>query len=372
MNTATYIILGIFALLVLIRILLPFIAVRIANTKLNSIEGIRGSIKSIKLNLFGGVFKIHQLTIAKRDDQSGIETIIAKIESLEVMIPLTKLIKKKFAGQINIVNPEITYVSVIETLKVKKPKHSLPSPAVISPLKTALEKLPLVGIDVTIVNGQVRYINHTSKTKIDVTVSAINIDVKDFSNQQNVADTATIQASANIYGGHLSADINLKPMREQLTFDVKLELANADMVELNPFFETFANIDVNAGTLGVYLEMSAEHGAFKGYLKPILKDIDLVGAEDSDDSIFKRMWERGVAALFQLLENNRTDQLATKIPFEGRLDDPHVNIGAAIAGVLRNAFVRAIRPSFETTFSFESVYKTTRGFFSRLFNNQKD
>lgn len=370
MTTAIYIVSGTLAILILIRLALPYIAVKIANRQLNKIEGMRGRIKSIGLNLLGGIFTIRNLEVAKRDELSGIETMIAKVETLEIKIPLSKLIKKKFQGSISIINLDFTYAVVVEIPKEKKSKKDVPTPAVISPIRAALEKSQLLALNISIINGKARYINHVSKPKMDVSLSAINVTVEDFTNQPAI-DTATIQAAAQVYGGDLSFEMSMKPMREQLTFDVKLELEDADMVELNPYFRTFANIDVNAGTLGVYLEMMAEEGAFKGYLKPILKDIDVVGAEDSGDSIFKRLWERGVAALFQLLENNRTDQLATKIPFEGRLDDPHVNIGAAISGVLRNAFVRAIRPSFETTFNFESVYKTTKGLLSRFFDSVK-
>lgn len=366
MTTAIYIVSGTLAILILVRVALPYIAVKIANRQLNKIEGIRGRIKSIGLNLLGGTFTIRHLEVAKRDELSGIETMIAKVDTLEIKIPVSKLIKKKFKGSVIIINPQLTYAVVLETPKEKKSTDG-PALSVISPIRTTLEKFPFLALNVSIVNGKVRYINHLSKPKMDIALSALNIIVDDFSNQPAI-DTATIQAGAQVYGGNLTLDMTIKPMGGQLTFELRLELKDADIVELNPYFRTFANIDVNAGTLGVFMEMKAEQGAFKGYLKPILKDVDVVGAEDSGDSIFKRLWEQGVAALLLLLKNTRTDQLATKIPFEGRLDDPHVNIGAAISGVLRNAFVKAIRPSFETAFNFGSVYKTTKGLISRFFN----
>jgi hypothetical protein len=371
--SAIYITLLVLGILVIIRLFLPVIAKVIANRALRKMDGMRGLIRGISINFFRGAITVHKLTLAKLDQESGIETLSVSVKQLSIQIPLHKLIRKNFFGSLTITEPDILYASVLEKIKPKKNKKDESKAAIqISPLKTALQKMPPFALDVVIHQGKVRYINHTAQPKIDTTVSDINIKLQHLSNQEaDTSQNSSVKASAVVYEGAFLLEMQVKPMEDQLTFDMNMELKNANMVLLNNFFREYANMDVNQGTFGLLTEIVAKDGAFKGYLKPILKDIDIVGAEDSDDSIFKKIWERVVASVFQLLENSKTDQITTRIPFEGRLDDPHLNVFAAIGGILKNAFVRAIRPSFENTFNLGSVFRTalsgTEGFVKRFF-----
>jgi hypothetical protein len=154
-----------------------------------------------------------------------------------------------------------------------------------------------------------------------------------------------------------------------------VEIRSINMVLLNDLFRKFAKIDLNRGTLDVDFQISINDNMFKGHITPILKDLDFIGAEDRNDNIFRRIWERIVAAGVQLLQNNKEDQLASRIPIEGRLDDPKINIAAMIGEILKNAFFKPLRPSLENVIDVPGFInvarKKSKTFFQSFFGAQQ-
>jgi hypothetical protein len=51
----------------------------------------------------------------------------------------------------------------------------------------------------------------------------------------------------------------------------------------------------------------------------------------------------------KVLENSEKEQVATRIPLRGRFDQPQPDLWAAIGGLLRNAFIQALKPGIEGT-----------------------
>ncbi len=60
-----------------------------------------------------------------------------------------------------------------------------------------------------------------------------------------------------------------------------------------------------------------------------------------------RIWGKAVQGLAWLVKNKERDQLATRIPFQGRFGDPEVGLFTTIANLFRHGFVRAFNPTVE-------------------------
>src|SRR6185295_17208655 len=99
----------------------------------------------------------------------------------------------------------------------------------------------------------------------------------------------------------------------------------------------YGKFDVNRGTFGLYTEVAAAGGKFTGYVKPVIKDFDVVGPQDRNDNILQKMWEGIVGAAGVVLRNQKKDQIATKIPMEGTMQNSSSDIWYAIFDLLRNA-----------------------------------
>jgi hypothetical protein len=133
-----------------------------------------------------------------------------------------------------------------------------------------------------------------------------------------------------------------------------------NLVLLNNFLRRYARVDVSHGRLDVYGELGVAAGVFKGYIKPIFKNLDFTGTSDRRDGFFQKVWERGVALGLKLLENHRKGEIATKIPFQGTLENPNVSIGAALVGIFKNAFIRSVKPSLDNALSARTLWKSAR------------
>jgi hypothetical protein len=101
--------------------------------------------------------------------------------------------------------------------------------------------------------------------------------------------------------------------------------------------------------------MATKDGKFKGYVKPIIKDLDVVGPEDKSDNIFQDIWEFIVGGVGVILKNQEKDQVASMIRIEGNFNDPQTNILDAIWELLRNAFIQALIPSIDNVININTV-----------------
>jgi hypothetical protein len=169
--------------------------------------------------------------------------------------------------------------------------------------------------------------------------------------------------------------MKFNPLADNPTFDMNADLKNTNLVLLNEFFQAYAKVDVNKGKFGMYTEVAAKEGQFTGYVKPVIKDLDVLGKEDRDDNIFRKMWEAITGFAGELFENQPKDQVATKIPFEGRLDNPQANVWETVINVLENAFIRAIQPSIDHEINIASVdvkEEKDKNLFEKIFGSKEE
>jgi hypothetical protein len=169
--------------------------------------------------------------------------------------------------------------------------------------------------------------------------------------------------------------MKLNALEEKATFDMNTELKNVNLVLLNDFLKAYGDFDVNKGTFGLYSEMAAKEGKFKGYVKPIIKDLDVVGPQDRKDNFMNKVWEQVVGAAGVILRNQRKDQVASKIELQGNFKDPKTNTLNAVWEVLRNAFVQALVPSVDHEININSVGtekpEDKRNLLQRIFKSGK-
>jgi hypothetical protein len=156
-------------------------------------------------------------------------------------------------------------------------------------------------------------------------------------------------------GGLLTIDLRADPLAPQPHFHLSAKVDNVNVPDLNEFLRAFANVDVSRGTFQLAAEMAGKDGGFQGYVKPFFEDLDFTDIEEQDKGVLTRIWERVVQGLAWLVKNKERDQLATRIPFQGRFGDPEVGLFATIANLFRHGFVRAFNPTVEGSIDPENI-----------------
>ena len=338
--------------LVCVRLILPYVILHFANKNLASMPGYYGHIEDIDLALIRGAYRIDSIYLNKQDTITKKQTRFFSASAIDLSLEWRALFHGAIVGELIFERPNLRFTrEKVEPKDVEKDSSDLKE------LKD--DFMPLQVNRFEILNGNVRYLDGTSKPKVDILMTNMHVVATNLRNSYDSSKLlpAKVIARADLYEGEFTFNLNINPLAKKPTFDLNAELKNTNLVLLNDFFKAYAKIDVNKGKFGMYTEVAAKDGSFKGYVKPIIKDLDVLGHEDRHDNIFRKMWEGLVGFVGQVFKNQSKDQVATKIPFEGRLDNPETNIWVTIINVLQNAFIQAIQPSIDSEINIASVEK---------------
>jgi hypothetical protein len=363
------ILLIILILIVAIRIAMPYVILRYANKTLATMPGYRGHIKDIDLAVLRGAYHVDSIYLNKYDSASGRQTPFFGAKEVDLSIEWQSLFKGSLVGELDVLSPSVRF-----TKDKVEPKHIKKDS---STFKKMLDDfMPLKVNRFEIKEGKIQYIDESSKPRVDIQLTNAHIVATNLRNAYDSSDVlpAEIKAKAEVYDGTLDFFMKLNPLADNPTFDMNAELKNTNLVKLNDFFQAYAKVDVNKGTFGLYTEVAGKNGFFTGYVKPVMKDVSLLGKEDRKDNVFRKLWEGLVGVVGQAFENLPKDQVATKIPFKGEIKDPKANVWYAIANILENAFIQAIQPSIDNEISIAEVKnpkKEKKTFVEKIFGRKE-
>ena len=350
MKRSIKIILIVVALLAVVRLILPYVVLHYANKTLASMDGYYGHIEDIDLAIIRGAYKIDSIYLNKKDSATQKESPFFSASSIDLSVEWKSLFHGSIVGELYFDKP------VIKFIKEKVEPEDLRNDS--TDFRKLLEDfMPLKVNRFEITQGKIQYLDSTSTPKVDVAMTNVYLTALNLRNSYDSSTLlpARVMANANVYEGEFIFNMKINPLAEKPTFDLNADLKNTNLVKLNDFFEAYAKIDVNKGQFGMYTEVASKQAKFTGYVKPIIKDLEVAGKEDRDDNLFRKLWEGFVDVVGEVLENQPKDQVATKIPFEGRLDNPDTNIWITIINILQNAFIQAIQPSIDNEISIGSV-----------------
>jgi hypothetical protein len=363
-RNAIIIALSLLALIVLARIALPYVLLHYANNTLENMDGYTGHINDIDLAIIRGGYKLDSVYINKVDSSTGKQTPFLGASLVDLSIEWRSLLKGSLVGEIKVDRPLMRFTKdKVEPKDVQKDSSDF--------RKVLKEFMPLDINRLEFHDGSLQYIDSTSRPKVDVRMTNLHVVALNLRNSYDSAAVlpATINAEATVYDGRLEMKMKLNPLAEVPTFDMNAEWTHTNLVKLNDFFQAYAKVDVNKGSFGLYTEVAAKEGRFTGYVKPLLKDIDIVGKEDRKDNILRKVWEGAADAVTELFENQKKETVATKIPLRGQIGDPKANIFFAIIEILQNAFVNALQPSIDRQINLRTVDREQekKGFLEKVF-----
>lgn len=342
------VLISILVLLIIARLLLPTIVLKYVNKTLAGIKGYYGHVEDIDIALIRGAYQINDLLLVKVDTVTNQRDTIPffKTPQIDLSVEWRAIFKGKIVGEIEIAEPVLNFV------KGKHKDEDVKQDT--TDFKEVIKKLmPLTINHFTIKNGQVHFLDPYASPVIDVPMKNIDVQADNLSNvnDSNKVLPSTIKMTGELYGGKMNMNIKLNAFEKQPTFDLNGGLESIEMRNLNPFFKKYGKFEVEKGTFAMYTEFAAKDGAFNGYVKPMIKEMDV----DKKGNLAQLAWQSVVQGVDNLLENNKTDKVATKLPVKGRFDQPNTGLWTAISYVLRNAFVFALRPSIDNTIDIGKV-----------------
>ena len=344
----------ILVVLIIFRIILPSILLKYCNNSLENMKGYYGHIEDIDVSLYRGAYQINDMYVNKVDEGSGKQTEFFKVKNIDLSVEWKALLHGSLVGELIFDSPKLVFTrNKTELSDVKKDTSDF--------RKVLKDFMPLKINRFEINNGDIHYVDNTANPKVDVSLQQAYVLAQNLKNvnDDKVALPSPVTARANVYGGTLTLNMKMNALAEKSTFDLNAEIKGANLVSLNDFFKAYGNFDVNKGTLGLYTEFASKQGKYKGYVKPIIKDLDVVGPEDRKDAFLQKIWESIVGGVATILKNPKKEQVATKVPIEGEFGKSTTDTPEAVWELLRNAFIQALMPSIDDQISLKSVNDKT-------------
>jgi len=370
-KTVFVVVLVILALIVAVRAALPYLILNYANRSLSTLDGYYGHINDIDLAIIRGAYKIDSIYINQVDTVTKKETPFLAASAVDLAIEWRSLLKGSLVGKVIVDKPVVRFTKEeVEPKEVQKDSTDF--------RKVLEDLMPLKINRLEFRDGRLQYVDHTSKPSVDISMTDVNVVALNLRNSYDSADVlpALIHARATVYDGRLDMKMRLNPLAEVPTFDLNAAWRHTNLVKLNDFFQAYAKIDVNKGTFGLYTEIASKEGRFTGYVKPLLHDVDVVGKEDRDDNILRKAWEAVSGTVSEIFENQSEETFATKIPLEGRIENPKANIFFAVIQILENAFINALQPSIDQQINLAAVdqeqQKDNKGLIEKVFGSKDE
>jgi uncharacterized protein YhdP len=336
-------------LLIGMRVALPWVVKDYVNDKLQALEAYDGSVADIDIKLWRGAYRLDGIRIVKTGAKQP--TPFFSSDYIECAIEWRSLFKGSLVAEGVFGRPELNLVQAANERQSQLGKE-------VNWADKFEELFPFRFNTVEVRNGTVTFRAPGISTRDALTARQVNgqldnlTNVADRNNEAfadfRIASTVLNDALVKIAG-------RIDPLAQRPTFDVNLSMDKVELKKVNPWLRQYLKADAESGDFALYMELAAADGRFKGYAKPIMQNIEILGSDDAEKPALRKLWEGVVELAAKVFQNQAKDQVAARIPFSGTIEDPKAAILPTIISVLRNAFVGAFAHSLEGSISLRDV-----------------
>lgn len=337
--------------LLLFRIALPSTVKYFLNKQLSTLDGYSGKIEDVDIALYRGAYKIDGFSLISNDAK---EVPLIKIETVDLSVEWKSIFNGSLVGEIDIIRPQInltTGLTQTDSVETKSDNNfDNVEDAGWKDVVTGLFPLKINRLGLT--NAEIHYKDLSSTPIMDVFIDSINGNITNLTNSTKLSKdkvaSIDIKARAMSEAG-ISLKGSLDPYEDDITSKMNITMEDLQLESINNYLDYYAKIDAERGTINLYSEIDIIKGNVEGYLKPLIKNAKFLAIrdEDKDDSFVDKIREGAVNIASNLFENNKKDQIGSKILINGNINDPDINITKAITSFLGNAFLKAIKEGLE-------------------------
>lgn len=336
---------AVIAVVAIVRLMLPHWLTDTLNRRMAAMGDYRGQVADVDLSLYRGAYRIHGMRIEKRSGEVP-EPLLA-VPQLDLSIRWRELFAGALVGEAVFHSPRVNFVDGRSASEDQAGRGV--------DWRARLEELFPARLDrVVIHDGTVAFLNPFTTPAVEL--HALDVEAV-ASNLTNVRDAdgrrvADVEAQARILDdAPLELSARFDPFGRFEDFSLDLRVQQVSLPRLNDLTRAYAGLDLSRGSGDLVLELDAADGRLSGYAKPLLNDLEILDweqdVERDRDNPLRLLWEGLGEALSELFSNQPKDRFATRIPIEGRIDEPDTGALDAVIGILRNAFVRAYEAHFE-------------------------
>lgn len=337
---------GLAVLLIALDLALPYLVRNYLNDKLADMGDYRGQVSDVDLALWRGAYRINGLEIVKVDGKVPVPFLKAPVIDLSVSWH-SLWYDRAVVAEVTFTKPELNFVDG-GNRQASQTGQGTDWRAQLSKL------LPITLNELRIDDGKIAFHNFNSRPPVNVGATGVNAT---FHNLTNVVDLkgrrdASFEGKGLLLGhAPLEANATFDPMNNFEDFEFRFRARDIQLKRLNDFASAYGKFDFNAGTGDLVVEAQAEKGQLTGYIKPLLRDVEVFDwqqdVENQDKGIFRSIWEAVVGAGETVLKNQRKNQFATRVELSGSVHQQDISAFQAFLQIFRNGFIKAFNARYE-------------------------
>ena len=344
------VIVSLVVLVVALRLALPWILKSYVNHQLAKIPDYKGSVSGIDVHLWRGAYTIKGLRLDKTTGKVPVPFV--STPAMDLSVQWHELFHGSVVGEVTVEKPQINFVA-------GPTKEESQTGAKQGWDKTLESLFPFKINRFDVNDADLRFRDFSQTPKVDIYAHHLYASATNLSNARAVGDQLPggLHAHGKTIGeGEFDIHLRMNPMVPQPTFKLAAAITNMNLVALNDSLRAYGKFDVERGNFSLYTEVAAADGRYEGYLKPLFENLDIFDwQKERGKNILEKFWQAIVAGVAQVFKNQPKDRLATKVPISGTFEKANVDIWATVGGILKNAFVRALLPKFDTDVSVQKV-----------------
>ena len=200
--------------------------------------------------------------------------------------------------------------------------------------------LPKVTINtMTISNASVQFTDRSVQPAAKISIDEVSGTVTGISSEElNRADVHLTAKAGRT--GPIEITGKLNPLSTNAPTDLRLSLANVDLLPTSPYMGKFLGYRLNRGKLGLQVQYEVSQRKLNAKNVLVLEQFTLGERVDSPDAV--KLPIRLAIALLK----DRNGKIELDVPIEGNLDDPQFHFGKVIFHVLGNMITKLVTSPF--------------------------
>lgn len=337
--------LGIFVLLLGIRLVMQPIIHKELNKFLASFSPVLYfHIADIDVHIIRGAYSFDGIT----GKIKGHKNNFISIEKVDVSMAWREIFKGKLVTDIEVNGADFSYTGELKNAIAKMPKKA-------DEATTARDKLFPVKIErVDVRDGAVTLDDYPGLQE-DKKLQVTNIEGR-LTNltPEKKFPLSFFNLKATVLGNSVVKTAgHLNTLAKPMEWDVDGEMQGFDLTTANQFLKRKVPLTFTKGKLDLYAEAQSTNGTIEGYVKPFMKNIDVIRTKE-DFKGAKHWFVEIITAVGNLvLRATDTKSVATKIPFTMDKAGMHVDSGEALSKAIEHGFQQQLSPGVEDKYEIE-------------------
>ncbi len=333
------------AILVVVRIALPYMVKSYLNQRMARMGDYHGRISDIDIHLWRGAYTVDELRIEKVSGKEPVPLLDAR--RTDIALSWRALSHGVLRGKVAFTDATLNFVDGggkgdSQTGKGVDWRDKL---QLLTPMRMD---------ELSVHNGTVTFRNFVSSPRVDLKMTQVEGQVVNLTNadRRGGRRVADLHVTAKVLGdAPLETWASIDPLEQGGDFAFQLAVRGIRLVKANDLARAYAGLDFAGGEGDFTMELEAKDGRLDGYAKPLFHGLKIFSwkqdVEQDKKNPLKLAWEAAAQGVASLFKNHAKDQFATRVPISGRIDDKQLGLVPSILGILRNAFVHAYSPSLE-------------------------